>query len=278
MRSACIDTNVIDFCVRENISVDRFKKILIKEKLTPVIPIWVTYELLKNILTDKEKAVKLFLFIKDLDPKFSSPTKILYYQEAKKLRNQAQIYNPFVASSFLSGMKRKIDAYCSGYFSSHDIQFVKEREKNLELQRNLIWNPSEEGKRLRKVHGFDFNTFRSKFITSMPDSLFVFFEKYIDLSSEGMVILKRHEIEKLLSEIHFFPAFRALIFRNIYLSFLTEVNEAILRRDRFTDSYIAIEGSYCQVLLSRDEKFLKMIEKLNPDISPVLFTDLLKNN
>lgn len=92
MRTAFIDTRIISECNRQNIPANTLNRILIANKLTPVVGIYPTYEIARNILTDNPaKASQLFSFIRDLHPECSCSRDDLYTMEAQKLKTDSTV-------------------------------------------------------------------------------------------------------------------------------------------------------------------------------------------
>jgi hypothetical protein len=94
--------------------------------------------------------------------------------------------------------------------------------------------------------------------------------------SNGYAFLSDADVLKLTSNWKDYPALRTLVRTKMYWRFLTETHGIIPTRDRFEDSFILIEASYCSALVSCDNNLVtKHAKNINPYIDPINFNDLL---
>ncbi len=276
MKTAFIDTSIISECSRQNITAKILGGILTAKKLTPVIGIYLTYEIARNIVTNNpDKASQLFSFIHDLKPEFSRSRDDLYTMEAQKLKTDDPV-DYMLTNQIKILLLKRIDDYCNGKFDQTHEDFIRIRQDGLKASRQA-WQPINDGK-IHKKYKHNFNMFINDFFSSLkynPKKM-AWVRMVILIATEQKIILTDKEIIKFIENLTAYPALRSLIYTHIYLEFLTETNNAIPAEDRFTDALVMIEGSYCSIIASNDESFMRNHAKnINPHIETITLKQLL---
>lgn len=279
MKTAFIDTSVISECHRQEITAKALNEILKAKKLTPVVGIYPNFEVAKNILTNNpNRASQLYSFIRDLKPEYSRSRADLYILETNKLRTDEPI------DYLLSGQPKtillnRIDDHCNGKFTYEHKSFVQTRQEALTASRKA-WQPVKS-KEIRKKYSNNFNKFVTDFFTLLKSHAekMEYIRIVILIATEQKIILNDQEIIKLIDNLISYPALRTLLYVHLYLEFLTETNGETPAEDRFTDGLIMIESSYCTVIISNDEAFMrKHAKNINAHIETISLKELIGIN
>ncbi|MBY0545024.1 MAG: hypothetical protein K2Q14_05690 [Gammaproteobacteria bacterium] len=278
MKTAFLDTSFINYCIDNNISISNLHNILEKNNLLPVIGIYTTYELAACSLKNKEKTVKLFRFVRNLNPKFSKGRECLYRMELNKLKED-QPFNPFITDELLlQELNKRVENYSEGLEDKKLKDFITERENLLEKSRTL-WQPTSPLK-YKKVKNFDecVQSFLKDFAhnTEKLSTLRLIFFNVTQIKYSDLILIK------FVIHISTYPTLRALLLYHLYLDFLTEKSlqpQNLLKKDKFTDGVQIIEASYCSALITNDKDLANLHTKnLNPNITPIYFPNLINDS
>lgn len=272
MKRAILDTNVISEC---NITAQNLSNILKEKNLMPVIGIYTTYEIARPIITNKPHiASQLYSFIRDLNPEFSCPRDELYFREAQKLKLGESV-NDKPTNQYQIHLKQRIDDFSNGIFEQFK-NFIHARQNSLKIALQN-WKSSKNRAYFKKYKN-NFTQFRTDFFSNLesdPNKI-EYVRNIVFNASEKKIILNDKEIKKIIHNKSEYPAIRTLIYGQLYLQFLTETNLARPSEDRFTDTILMIEGSYCDAIISGDKKFMHLHAKnINPYIETIHLKQLL---
>lgn len=269
MKRVSLDTNIFDYCHNNQISANALNKFLDENGLIPFVSFYVTYELARNFLKNPRKAREIFHLLHEIKPKFFNKIEKLYALEYMKLKNNLLVN--FEADELLeNSIKERILNFSKGIIDLSLRQFIEERQNSLMIVREEYWTPIGEKNDYRKKYNIKFNACMEDFFSSILDnaSQRINYVRDIMLSrTKGKILLTDDEILTIVSSKSEYPALIACIRQNTYLNFLTETNKATPSEDRLTDSFIILESSYCEVLLSNDHDFVtKHAKNINPNI------------
>jgi hypothetical protein len=218
MKTAFIDTSIISECHRQGITAKALHDILKAKELTPVIGIYPTYEIAKNILTENpNRASQLYSFIRDLKPEYSRSRDDLYTMEANKLKTDEPV-DYLLANKTKTLLLNRIDDYCNGKFDLEHEKFIRSRQSLLTDSRKA-WQPVKS-KEIRKKYGNNFSKFLADFFTSLKSNTekMGWIRIVIVIATEQKIILNDREIKKLVDNLISYPALRSLIYVHLYVS------------------------------------------------------------
>ncbi len=262
MKTAFIETSAINFCFNKNISAKEFTILMEKEGLLPVIGNYTTYELARTFNNNPYKTKVLFNFVSQINPMFSCLRDELYKMERRKLIFNTPV-DHVIKSPFLQNLHQRIEDYSNGSPNEELEKFIRSRQAFLNSMRS-----SKKPTGLQRMYrGYkSFNEFLIDILKDLETNN-VKIEALNLLLNTINISLKRAYLLKFINELNSYPALRAFFYNHLYLQYLTEYNNAILKEGTFTDGLQVIESSYCDTFISHDKHLLNHQAKyLNPDL------------
>ena len=128
-----VDTNILDYCIDNNIASSEFNDLLKKNGYVPLLVPYVIYECAKCFVDKNhekiakketiERGKKLFCYIKELNPFYSCKRDYLYKMECDKIKYDREVN--CLAGVLLSDIiQKRIDELCLGYLSEDLKKFI----------------------------------------------------------------------------------------------------------------------------------------------------------
>lgn len=280
MNTVFLDTNIINICYDNGVSGKELSCILNQNSLKPVVGMYVIYEVARIFSTNNiSKARELFLVIKELQPLFVCKRDQLYVMEYEKLLYDEPV-EYFSSQHHLNDVIRIIDRFIRGEVTNYDLDFISLRQNGLN-NLETAWVPTGMKKVIFEQFNNNFALYLSHFFSDIINNQ----EKIdsivncIEVSTDGYVKLTELNLFNLIKNISSFPALRALIYSNLYIGYLTEIDRIKPKEDRFTDSLVLIEASYCTAFLSNDQTLInKHAININPAIQLINLNDIVQLN
>jgi hypothetical protein len=270
-----LDTNIIDHCRRLGKSGYLLRECLAKNNFEPAIGPYVIYELSKNIKGENgyELMKKLFLIIKELNPKLVWPREIMYEIEFSQIKIGEEI--DFIANSNLQvEFSNIITEYIEGKFDSKKlIADIDEREAGLQRDRDNWCNTIKLGK--DKVWTLEFSDYRDEILKEHRENIILGLQRNLYKSSREQLSLSQEEISLVLHELGKCPAIRTLLYSQIYLEYIYAKNGDMARK-KLPDLLQLIEASHSDGFISNDEKLLQYAVDINPNLEYRKFTDSME--
>lgn len=210
------------------------------KNITPVVSIHTTYELYRIFLSDeKENGIQLFRGLKNIDLIYTCSTQTLLKREIEKLRNRTSV-NYFIEESYVSCLKQKISNISDGLLEEGSLLFVDDRERR-------------------------FEKIKRKDLISLIKNI---------IRSSVNVNMTEVEVNTILDNQLSYPALYCLIKAQLFFNYAIRASGGRPAKDKTDDLWHVIDASYCSIFVSNDNKLLRDISKINPNIEPIKFENI----
>lgn len=133
-----LDTNVICYLVENDISVSAFKDFLNIHGNIAVVGRFTHFELAKTYASDEEKCRKLFLFLENLEPKYTLTRNQFYIAEINKMQ-RGVLFDPFCSKSDIAAIKIKNREFASGHPSARSVRNIKKFDESIRQAQGTWW-------------------------------------------------------------------------------------------------------------------------------------------
>ena len=139
MKSAYLETNVINKTLDCGISGQDLLKKLNERDLSPKFGIHGIYELARTFLNEesRDRGINLFRIIENLEPTFQPTVNMLLAQEINKLRIGVAVL-PFLEPINQIATKQEVLKLARGIFDEKAKAFIIERESNIRKENPII--------------------------------------------------------------------------------------------------------------------------------------------
>ena len=274
-----LDTSAIEHFVKKGYSVDFFNTKLSK-KYHIFVGVYVTYELAKKFMSSKkevaEEAKQSFQFLKSLSFYLPHRHDVLEKKELEKLIRGTSVNFLLKECGVASHEARQlIDALASGNLTKKNIRFIKEREHLLQISRNN-WNRDPNKTEIYRQYG---KNQCEKFINDVMREPNFKVVKWIQENFRKKIVKEEIaiNINDFLNNLRSYPALTTFIRSMLFLEFLTQKNKEPPAMDKFTDSLIATEASYCSIFVSEDYDLInKNLQLIAPNLKGITATDFME--
>jgi hypothetical protein len=276
MKKAYLETSAINYAERSGIYGETLCFSLQSRGFRPAIGIHTIYELAVTFLSpgQAKKAAALFSLVRDLNPAYQPPSDSLLRQEIVKLRTGAAVL-PFLDDLEYASAQTEVRRLASGVFDERGRRFVSGRESRIRSE-----FPHKAARYLQHVINTRANGSVPRIRTFQ--AAYQYFESSGEipllirrtLHKDGVTESEARELEKRLNE---FPAIRALLRANLYISFIFIANLCKPTDDKFDDYRHIIEASYYDAFVTRDKQLLGTVQAIGPHLNPLSADSVLKS-
>jgi hypothetical protein len=158
--------------------------------------------------------------------------------------------------------------------------YIELRQNSLKALKD-IWAPKGAKKIIEQKFNGNFQSLINNFfelILQRDQYRIDYVREIILVATERKIILSDDAVVTIITNANEYPALYTLIRLQAYLNYLTEMQSAVPREDRFSDGLIMIEYAYCDLIISTDEKLVtKHGQSINPAISLITTSKLFDN-